>query len=587
LGENSTPVTGVKLTPILGWIGRTKLLLWDAVPGQPGHYNVSIDMTPIHGISFHVGDTPVIQIFAEYFGYEPGVSELLHIRPQARPSYIDVPNPPAALYPNWTYFTPLRVVLRDGLTGEDVSHGTVKVFIPYLNNGENITLALATPGIGLYEIPILDTGGIPPGDHTVTIYANASDYQSSIITGTLTILEKQSISCLLLEQSFPQQFYGSLYLTIEFSFVNGGASQKASMAPMNGYLPDGTKVSIEVRGNVGNLPSDTKYIEDGRATFVIDVNHDDTFLFYITIEGAEDYWGLNEAPLQQSQGVSYQWTYVHPINIMISYLPWIAIISFVVVGSTLFYRQRVFLPKRRRRLAKYQTIADTFSDVANLNRLLVLHKESGICVFDPFAEESQDATLVAGFLQAISTFGHDLADSPGLTNGDKGEATTLRELQYEGFRILIHDGQFVRNALVLGGTPSEQLRERLENFTKAFETRYKGDFEHWDGRVDQFNSASDLVEEIFLISLRHPHTVVQRKPRGVQLTSLESDIHSLSKELTKDREYVFLGQILSTYLAASKTSKLEALMAIYQLRVKGLFEPIQLPPILSEAQSAG
>ncbi|MDO8056675.1 MAG: hypothetical protein Q6361_07420, partial [Candidatus Hermodarchaeota archaeon] len=148
------------------------------------------------------------------------------------------------------------------------------------------------------------------------------------------------------------------------------------------------------------------------------------------------------------------------------------------------------------------------------------------------------------------------------------------------------DGDFVRNALVLGGVPSDQLRERLENFTKAFEARYQGDFEHWDGRVDQFNSASDLVEEIFLISLRHPHTVAPSKPRGTQLTSLESDIYSLSKELTKDREYVFLGQILSTYLAAGKANNLEALMAIYQLRLKGLFEPIQLPPIPPSSQSA-
>ncbi len=265
-----------------------------------------------------------------------------------------------------------------------------------------------------------------------------------------------------------------------------------------------------------------------------------------------------------------------------SQLPLIAllvvIIIFVPLGGFMTYRRYVLLPKRLQKLAKYQAIADTFSDVANLNRLLVLHKESGICVFDPFAEESQDATLVAGFLQAISTFGHDLGDSPGLAD-DSEEARTLRELQYEGFRILINDGRFVRVALVLSGTPSEQLRNRLETFTDVFETRYKGDFEHWEGRVDQFNSASDLVEEVFLISLRHPHSVTKRRPRGAQLSSLESDIYTLAKELTIDREYIFLGQILSTYLAAAKTEKLEALMGIYQLRVKGIFKPIQLAPM--------
>jgi hypothetical protein len=306
------------------------------------------------------------------------------------------------------------------------------------------------------------------------------------------------------------------------------------------------------------------------------------YSFYLTIDDAENYAGIPQEALQVGTGpftVSVQsfgsFFLSNPLFI-------IAAVCVIVIplGAGFSYRRYVMLPKRRRKLAKYQAIADTFSDVANLNRLLVLHKESGICVFDPFAEESQDATLVAGFLQAISTFGHDLADSPGLANGEKEEAT-LRELTYEGFRILIHDGRFVRNALVLSGKPSDQLRERLENFTAVFEKRYRKDFENWSGRVDQFNGASDLVEEIFLISLRHPHSVAKRKPRNIQLTSLESDIYKLSKELTLDREYVFLGQILSTYLTAAKTDKREALMAIYQLRIKGVFGPMQLDPITS------
>jgi hypothetical protein len=159
-------------------------------------------------------------------------------------------------------------------------------------------------------------------------------------------------------------------------------------------------------------------------------------------------------------------------------------------------------------------------------------------------------------------------------------------LTYEGFRILIHDGEFVRNALVLTGTPSSQLRERLEKFTAVFEKRFQEDFSHWSGRVDQFNSASDLVEEIFLISLRLPHRVRPRRPRGVQLTGLESDIYKVAKEISKDREYIFLGQILSTYIAAAKRDKLEVLMAIYQLRQKGLLKPWQLDTAVLAATTA-
>ncbi|MFX1301573.1 MAG: hypothetical protein ACFFDE_11675, partial [Promethearchaeota archaeon] len=369
---------------------------------------------------------------------------------------------------------------------------------------------------------------------------------------------------------------------------NSEAIQMPSKQPSSSYLPVGTKVTLSITVQGGGSTQIEKYIEaEGWVHFDGVFNTEGQYSFFLTIENAENYAGIPQEALQYNGGpftVSVQsigsYFLSNPLFIFIA-----VCIIVIPLGAGLSYRRYVMLPKRRRKLAKYQAIADTFSDVANLNRLLVLHKESGICVFDPFAAESQDATLVAGFLQAISTFGHDLADSPGLANREKEEAT-LRELTYEGFRILIHDGHFVRNAIVLSGQPSDQLRTRLENFTTAFEKRYRKDFENWAGRVDQFNGASDLVEEIFLISLRHPHSVAKRKPRNVQLTSLESDIYKLSKELTLDREYVFLGQILSTYLTAAKTDKREALMAIYQLRIKGVYRPIHLGPITPPDTSA-
>jgi hypothetical protein len=67
-----------------------------------------------------------------------------------------------------------------------------------------------------------------------------------------------------------------------------------------------------------------------------------------------------------------------------------------------------------------------------------------------------------------------------------------------------------------------------------------------------------------------------RKPPRVSLTSLEDDLYKLARELTKDREYLFIGQILSTYLITAKRDKLEVLMALYQLRQKGLLMPWQL-----------
>ncbi|MFX0079400.1 MAG: hypothetical protein ACFE8O_09195 [Candidatus Hermodarchaeota archaeon] len=613
--NNGLPLSGATLFPyfIHNRTGQYVRLDWIDLYaeglGEAGFYKITVDTNPIVGSVFHEGDAGFIIIYAYKIGFEgvwsddPGEPGWIWVRPQPRPSFIDVPAEyqEIELYEDWLYPTPehpniLRVVLRDVLTGEDLSHGTVVLDLP---GGGYVPLDLATPGLGLYEITALDTSLATPGSDYYTIRSTATDFTNATTTIRITIHPKQEISYdAQPTYQAPPNHNSRWSLDIQFrldsitpQFIatsNGGAIQTSSNQPSGDYLPVGTKVTLSITVQGGGSTQIEKYVEaEGWIHFDGMFTTEGQYSFFLTIEDAENYAGIPQEALQCGERpftVSVQsissYFLSNPLFIIIA-----VCIIVIPLGAGLSYRRYVMLPKRRRKLAKYQAIADTFSDVANLNRLLVLHKESGICVFDPFAAESQDATLVAGFLQAISTFGHDLADSPGLANGEKEEAT-LRELTYEGFRILIHDGNFVRNALVLSGQPSDQLRTRLEDFTTAFEKRYHRDFENWAGRVDQFNGASDLVEEIFLISLRHPHSVSKRKPRNVQLTSLESDIYKLSKELTLDREYVFLGQILSTYLTAAKTDKREALMAIYQLRIKGVFVPIQLEPITPPDTSA-
>ncbi len=610
--DNGFPLAGAQLTPWLLKDENATRLDWIDLHfedlGEAGLYNITIDTNPVEGNIFHEGNVGIIIIYAYKIGYEgvwsfdPGEPGLIGVLPQPRPTWIDVPleYQHIELYEDWLYPTPqhpniLRVVLRDTLSGEDLSHGTVVLDVP---GSGYVPLNLATPGLGLYEITALNTTGATPGTYDFTIRATATDFANSTTTVRITIYPKQVIVYDAVPDFRPAPNHGSSWsLRIQFrlgivspQFISTSEGEFiSSFSKQQGlvYLPLGTKVTLEILQGAVSTQIE-KFVEaEGWVYFEGILDQEGEANFYLYIDGDENYAGFTQ------EAIIWEGT---PLRVMVqsfgSYflsnpLFIIAAVCVIVIplGSGLSYRRYVMLPKRRRKLAKYQAIADTFSDVANLNRLLVLHKESGICVFDPFAAESQDATLVAGFLQAISTFGHDLADSPGLANGEKEEAT-LRELTYEGFRILIHDGHFVRNALVLSGQPSDQLRNRLENFTTAFEKRYHKDFENWAGRVDQFNGASDLVEEIFLISLRHPHSVAKRKPRNVQLTSLESDIYKLSKELTLDREYVFLGQILSTYLTAAKTDKREALISIYQLRIKGVFVPIQLEPITPPDTSA-
>ncbi|MFX1563304.1 MAG: hypothetical protein ACFFDP_08345, partial [Promethearchaeota archaeon] len=585
--NNGFPLKGATIQPYIIHGSDYKRLDWiDLSEGDPtkiGLYNITVDTYPIEGITFHEGDEGFIAIYAFKPTYESTWSHTdpegpgpLFVQPQPRPSFIDVPPgyQEIELFANWTYEYPLRVILRDLFTSEDLSHGEIVAEIPEIGN---VTLDLATPGLGLYEITNLTTN-LSDGTYNITLYATATDFVSCNTTVKLIIKAKSQIQYTTtidyLQQ--PPNYGTTLTFTVKFFFgeetLRIGA-YKNKGAP----LPKGTEVTLEIETNMGSYDPETIFLDaNGMFTFSILLDKDGgEYSFYISIEGAETYGELvHQSLMVNGDPLSVE---VRSIQYYImGMLPLVAIVLAIFVSSFLAYRQLRIVPKRRIRLQKLTAIADTFSDVANLHRLLVIHKESGICVFDPFEKETKDATLVAGFLQAISTFGHDLGETPGLADEKAEDATTLRELTYEGFRILIHDGQFVRNALVLTGTPSKQLRQRLEQFTTEFEKRFRKEFDHWSGRVDQFNSASDLVEEIFLISLRLPHRVSPRRPRRVTLTGLESDLYKVAKEITKDREYIFLGQILSTYLAATKRDKLEVLMAIYQLRQKRILKPWQL-----------
>lgn len=248
-----------------------------------------------------------------------------------------------------------------------------------------------------------------------------------------------------------------------------------------------------------------------------------------------------------------------------------------IIGWLLYskvYVQRYVIPKRVAHARKLQEVLEMFNDVTNLSRFLVLHHGSGIAIFDPFKDRGMDASLFGGFLQALQAFAIDVA-----SNSDDSALPAraqLSEITYEGFRVIIHDGTYTRTALVYRGTPSDTLKEKIKAFAARFEERYSHQLEKRGFEPALFDEANALLEEIFHVSLLFPHRVLAEVSKSLSLSVLENRLHYVALELAKSSEFVFLGEIMNSYLETVQEEPTELMNALFELREKKLLIPSEV-----------
>ncbi|MFW9984775.1 MAG: hypothetical protein ACFFCB_08620, partial [Candidatus Odinarchaeota archaeon] len=241
---------------------------------------------------------------------------------------------------------------------------------------------------------------------------------------------------------------------------------------------------------------------------------------------------------------------------------------------TKVYKPRYIIPKQVARARQLQEVLEIFNDVTNLSRFLVLHHGSGIAIFDPFKDRGMDASLFGGFLQALQAFAIDVAK-----NSDDSALppeARLSEITYEGFRVIIHDGTYTRTALVYRGIPSDTLKEKIQAFAARFEERYSHQLEKRGFEPALFEGANALLEEIFHVSLLFPHRVLAEVSKSLSLSVLENRLHYVALELAKSSEFVFLGEIMNSYLETVQEEPTELMNALFELREKKLLIPSEV-----------
>lgn len=272
---------------------------------------------------------------------------------------------------------------------------------------------------------------------------------------------------------------------------------------------------------------------------------------------------------------------------------WWVLLSIIVVLLLLisvvfaFYRQQILLPRQRSHQRKLQTLVDSFYDIHKIRRILLIHKETGLCLLDPIIDRKMKANLVSALIQAITAFGVNLTETDESPE-PLDDTSSLQQITYRDFHIIVHDGQYTRNALIFKQPPSGQLGKRLEEFTEQFEQQYQDVFENWAGRLNIFSEGIDLVDEYFFISLRVPNMLQADLAQTLSLSSSERRLYALAKTLTDKKSCFFIKALVDQYLAKKGVESLEVFDVLFSLRNKGVIIPCQteIPFELNNAPSS-
>ncbi|NVM55757.1 MAG: hypothetical protein HWN66_18805 [Candidatus Helarchaeota archaeon] len=330
--------------------------------------------------------------------------------------------------------------------------------------------------------------------------------------------------------------------------------------------------------------------EDGHALVVFEISSDD-FSDFETFKVRIRYY--------ESSTINYaEYTAEASIEVMtwgkliLRFLPYIIIVAVAVVATYLSYRQFVAVPRRKRRLTRMEKMAGKFTDIANLQHLLVVHSDAGTCIYQhSFGEVTFDADLISGFLTAIAAFQTELTlpSTKKVPFGEKKLPEVAEkkgfELSYADFKILLQDGKLIRTALILATSPTESLRGLLSEFVEQFETKFEADLKSWKGAMAPFQRAADLVEQTFETSLLWPHAVEPVKDDMIKnLNSLESSLVTLASSIQEEKKYFFLSALVIKAQRIRRESQVEILGTINELRQKGLLKALPIEKMQERIQ---
>ena len=249
-----------------------------------------------------------------------------------------------------------------------------------------------------------------------------------------------------------------------------------------------------------------------------------------------------------------------PPEFPLTLVAFIVILGAAVLGLVSFIAYKRIHSRQRSKLEKF---LNRFTDLSNINEIIVIDTKSGIDVFfQSFGGRKIDTSLISGFLQAISNFGSTISEA----------AKESRTLNIEYKDSIVMQTEFVNLKLIitLKENPSANFKFIMEDLAYDIYNQYGDAIDKFAGILKPFQNMSALIEKHLKVSFLSKLKIVEN-PK-TKLSTSEKEMVVKARTFMKESNFTYF---YSLYLLPENTSSPKDYQTIFNLIEKGIFQPIK------------
>jgi len=227
----------------------------------------------------------------------------------------------------------------------------------------------------------------------------------------------------------------------------------------------------------------------------------------------------------------------------------------------------VKLIDQERTMARVNEILD---DAYHIENILILHQNTGTCIFFKSYSSKKEPELIQRLLTMIYAFGKNIPSQ---------EIININSFQ--GRKLLISDGNFIRVAVLLDKDPSNIIKKGLMDFIDFFEETYGKDLADWKYELSAFSNIETVLDHFLFPSIILSHKL------SFELTNLDAILDAQSKEVfnvannlvtSSGRNAFYITTLIKKAMSNTKETIPDILKAIKELKFKKVLIPLDITP---------